>query len=81
MCGIKKDGEFSHECCEPTVKHSVSMVVWGSMCCQRVDSLVRLEGRIIVADYMLQNSILHSGDDFIFQHYNVPIHTVGSTCQ
>ena len=41
----RKGEEFLPECCDCTVQHAASVMVWGSMCWHGVGSLVKLEGR------------------------------------
>ena len=84
----RRGEEFIPECCDSTVKHPVSVMVWGSMCYHGVGSLVRLEGRVnandyqeVLEQYMLNDADSLIGDDFVFQHDNAPIHTARSTRQ
>ena len=42
----RKGEEFLPECCDRTVQHAASVMVWGSMCWHGVGSLAKLEGRL-----------------------------------
>ena len=84
----RKGEEFLPECCDRTVQHAASVMVWGSMCWHGLGSLVKLEGRLdstayqqVLEEHMLTDAAALIGDDFVFQQDNVPIHTSQSTRQ
>ena len=84
----RKGEEFLPECCDRTVEHAASVMVWGSMCWHGVGSLVKLEGRLdrtayqqVLEEHMLTDAVALIGDDFVFQQDNAPIHTSWSTRQ
>ena len=83
-----KGEEYLLQCCDLTVKHSPSVMVWGSMSYYGVRSLVRLEGRVdaltyqgVLEDHMLFDTQWLIGEEVVFQQDNVPIHTARSTWQ
>ena len=83
-----KGEEFLPECCDHTVQHAASVMVWGSMCWHGLGSLVKLEGRLdstayqqVLGEHMLTDAAALIGDDFVFQQDNAPIHTSRSTRQ
>ena len=82
-----KGEEFLPECCDRTVQHAASVMVWGSMCWHGLGSLVKLEGRLdstayqqVLEEHMLTDAAALIGD-FVFQQDNAPIHTSWSTRQ
>ena len=84
----RKGEEFLPECCDRTVQHAASVMVWGSMCWYGVGSLVKLEGRLdstayqqVLEEHMLTDAAALIGDDFVFEQDNAPIHTSRSTRQ
>ena len=84
----RKGEEFLPECCDRTVQHAASVMVWGSMCWHGLGSLVKLEGCLdsmayqqVLEEHMLTDAAALIGDDFVFQQDNVPIHTSRSTRQ
>ena len=83
----RKGVEYLLQCCNFTVKHSASVMVWGSMSCYGVGSIVRLEDCVDALAYqrVLENHMLPAqrliGEEFVFQHDNVPIHTTRFTWQ
>ena len=84
----RKGEEFLPECCDRTVQHAASVMVWGSMYWHGLGSLVKLEGRLdstayqqVLEEHMLTDAVALIGDDFVFQQDNAPIHTSRSTRQ
>ena len=87
----RREGEeFLPECCDRTVQHAASVMVWASMCWHgfTLGSLVKLEGRLdstayqqVLEEHMLTDAAALIGDDFVFQQDNAPIHTSRSTRQ
>ena len=84
----RKGEEFLPECCDRTVQHAASVMVWGLMCWHGLGSLVKLEGRLdstayrqVLEEHMLTDAAALIGDDFVFQQDNAPIHTSRSTRQ
>ena len=84
----RRGEEFLPECCDCTVQHAASVMVWGSMCWHGIGSLVKLEGRLdsiayqqVLEEHMLADAETMIGEDFVFQQDNAPIHTSRSTRQ
>ena len=84
----RKGEEFLPECCDRTVQHAASVMVWGSMCWHGLGSLVKLEGCLdstpyqqVLEEHILTDTATLIGDDFVFQQDNAPIHTSRSTRQ
>ena len=84
----RRGEEFLPECCDRTVQHAASVMVWGSMCWHGVGSLVKLEGRLnstayqrVLEEHMIADAEAMIGEDFVFQQDNAPIHTSRSTRQ
>ena len=84
----RKGEEFLPECCDRTVQHAASVMVWESMCWHGLGSLVKLEGRLdstayqqVLEEHMLTDAAALIGDDFVFQQDNAPIYTSRSTRQ
>ena len=86
----RRNGEaYSPSCMLPTVKHSVSIMVWGCMCASGVGRMCILNGTVNGAKYLnevLEKRLIPSIRDlspslpdgtrsFIFQQDNAPCHT------
>ena len=67
----RKGKEFLSECCDSTVQHAASVMVWGSMCWHGLGYLVKLEGRLgstahqqVLKEHMPTNVAALIRDDF-----------------
>ena len=84
----RKGEEFLPKCCDHTVQHAASVMVWGSMCWHGLGSLVQLEGRLdntayqqVLEEHLLIDAAALIGDNFVLQQDNAPIHTSRLTRQ
>ena len=67
----RKGKEFLPECCDSTVQHAASVMVWGSMYWHGLGSLVKMEGRLgstayqqVLEEHMPTNAAALIRDDF-----------------
>ena len=77
---------YRPECCTPTMKHPISIMIWGCMAWGAVGRLQIMEGNVNARKYVdtvLERNLLQSAEDifkvqhpeFVFQQDGAPCHT------